>query len=66
MERDRIVDYVAALDDAEWAALVTEARGLDSTTDAKLRAAESKGDYKTSFAIKAAQLRELLNPDQKG
>lgn len=65
MDRDQLVNYIGALDDAEWSQLVDEARGVDNSTDAKLRAAEKAGDWQTSFAIKSRQLSQLLNPNQK-
>lgn len=61
MDRNEIVSYLGALDDTEWAALVADARGVDNTTDAKLRAAERSSDWQTSMALKAARLNQLLN-----
>lgn len=62
MDRDRVVDFVAALDESEWAQLVAEARGTDPATDARLRAAETAGDWRESMRLKNEQLRKLMNP----
>lgn len=61
MNRDEVVGWLSSLDDAEWTSVVADARGATVDDDAKLRAAEQSGDWRTSMALKAAQLNRLLS-----
>jgi hypothetical protein len=61
MDRDAITRYLAALDDEQFAELASEARA-DPDPAKQVRAAEAAGDWNRSFALKAAQLRDLLRP----
>lgn len=60
-----LIAKLAAMTDAEFTAVVNRARG--STSDA-VRAAETRGDWRTSFALKSRQLSDLMNPktEKKG
>jgi hypothetical protein len=72
MDRDRLLAFLGALTEAEFAQLSTDARELRQPTAAEqLRAAEAAGDWDTAFAIKAAHLGALMNnthpdPNPKG
>lgn len=63
MDRDKLLAFLGALTDAEFAQLTSDARELrEPTTAEQLRAAEAAGDWQTAFQIKARQLGALMNP----
>lgn len=76
--REHIIDYLAALDGDEFAALVNEARppkgnhvpGVGNSPDlrsaerAEIAAAEQAGDWATTFDRKAAQLHRLMRKEK--
>lgn len=69
MDRQHVADYLAALSEQEFADLAAEARAVPEPTPVeRLRAAEDSGDWRTSFALKAQRLGELMsnpNPNRK-
>ena len=63
MDRDKLIDYLSAMTDAEFSALAAEARANPEPSPAdQVRAAEAAGDWRTAFALKARQLNSLMNP----
>jgi hypothetical protein len=72
MDRERLLAFLGALTEAEFAQLSDDARSLREPSPAEqLRAAEQAGDWDTAFALKAAQLGALMNnthpdPNPKG
>lgn len=56
-----LIAKIAAMTDGEFDAVVQKARG----SDAAVRAAEQRGDWRTSMDVKAQILRELMNPPQQ-
>ena len=54
MDRDNVIQYLAAMTDDEFHATAGEARTLSrmSTVDARLAAAQERGDITASIALK--------------
>jgi hypothetical protein len=62
MDREKLLAFLAALTEAEFAQLANDAREVRQPTAAEqLRAAEAAGDWETAFSIKAARLGALMN-----
>jgi hypothetical protein len=61
MERDKVIQYLAAMTDDEFHQTAAQARTLNamSTIDARLAAAQERGDVTASIALK--QERHWLN-----
>ncbi len=53
-----LIAKLAAMTTDEFAAVVNKARG----SDAAIQAAESRGDWRTSMALKQRRLSELMTP----
>jgi hypothetical protein len=59
MDRDQVIQYLAAMTDDEFHQTAGEARTLSrmSTVDARLAAAQERGDITASIALKQEKYR---------
>lgn len=55
MDRQQVLNFLAAMTDEEFDQIADDARG-------GITAAERRGDWQRSFALKARRLNQLMNP----